>query len=295
MPGQTPFADTPVSALRKVWAFFAFNFYFLAFLWAFQVNTPYVFDGEIVRRLEGGDFDAPSQWGWGNHYVWRLTGVVVATFLAGILAGAIARTRAGVTAAMSNLPSMAIAAYLTYYLAFEHPTIAYGDEKLVAHTGMIVTSLISIPLSAYLAFMAGNYGVEVQEREFGGKAVLGISGYHWLWLIGPTYLYTLVCICPLANLLRFDFLHSDGGFLSCVVSLVLLVTVIASAVPLVWVYKRLLVPAASAVASIRRGIENAVILGVGLMVVAVVQLVSFRLLGKLALLPHGLQAFLSLF
>jgi hypothetical protein len=63
----------------RFWAFLAYNVYSDALVWAFQINTAYEFDPEMVKRLAGGATDTPSHWGWGNHYLWRLCAAIIAT------------------------------------------------------------------------------------------------------------------------------------------------------------------------------------------------------------------------
>src|SRR5262245_50220592 len=102
--------------MRRILAFLAFNLYAGCLVWAFQLNTAYQFDSNMIERLKGTGIDTPSHWGWGNHYLWRLVASVVATAVAGVLAGAIARTRGGLTASISNIPSLVISTGLIYYL-----------------------------------------------------------------------------------------------------------------------------------------------------------------------------------
>jgi hypothetical protein len=275
--------------MRKVLAFLAFNVYSGCLVWAFQINTPYQFDSDMIKRLSGGDIDSPSHWGWGNHYIWRLTASVVATALAGILTGAIARTHGGLTTALSNIPSVVISVWLIHYLLAPDFAISYGDQVITAHTGMIVTSVISIILTTYVAYLAGESGANLQHDEFKDRTVLGIAGHHWIWLTVPVYIYALAGVNPIMNFFTFNFLTRDESFVGGFVSLVLLATAVASLLPLVWVYMRLKEPATTLVGGIRRAFSNAGILVIGLVAVALVQLSSHWVLGKATLLTHALR------
>jgi hypothetical protein len=267
--------------LRRILAFLAYNVYSGALVWAFQMNTAYEFDPEMVKRLAGGDEDSPSHWGWGNHYLWRLCAAIVANLFAGVLTGAIARSRGGLTAAVSNIPAAIVAMLLIYYLSAS-PAITYGDLILTQHTGMIVCTALSIPLTTYFAYVTGETGARIQRENYSSESVLGIAGYHWVWLVIPVYLYAVVGIVPLMNFLKFDFLRGDEGLLSGAVGFVLFVTAIASFGPLIWVYQTLTKPATSFASAVRRALLNTGALGFGLLVVALVQLASQKLLGSVA-------------
>jgi hypothetical protein len=68
---------------RPILAIFAFNVYALCLIGAFQVNTAYLFETDLIEQLRGSGLDVspPSQWGWGDHYIWRLFSGVVVTAL----------------------------------------------------------------------------------------------------------------------------------------------------------------------------------------------------------------------
>jgi len=269
--------------IRRLFAFVAFNVYSASLIGAFQINTPYQFDSEMIRRLQGTHIDSPNHWGWGNHYIWRLVAAVVATALAGTLTGAIARTRGGLATALSNIPSIAIWIGIAYYLEFESSSFVYGDQTITIHTGMIIVALIAIPLTTYVAFHAGEFGATLQRDEFEESTVFGIAWYHWAWLVIPVYLYAMASILPITNFLTFSFLTGDG-LITSLINFALFVTAIASLLPLVWVYTRLKIPKKGLGQSSISAIINFGIIALGLIGVAAVQLASHWLLGKFTLL-----------
>jgi hypothetical protein len=205
---------------------------------------------------------------------------MVATACAGILAGALARSRGALIAAVSNIPSAAVACFLLYYLSGS-PALSYGDRTLTNHTGMIVCTALLIPLTTYFAYVCGEVGARIQQ-ELPANTVLGIWGYHWAWLVVPMYIYVVAGLAPIMNLLKFDFLHANDSFLSGVLGLVLLVTAIASFAPLAWVYRSLTIPTTSFGARTRRACVNGSVLTLGFLCVWGVQVVSHKLLGTMA-------------
>ncbi len=269
--------------MRKVYAFFAFNLYAGLFVWVFQINTAYQFDSAMIDRLKSqrAGIDIPQHWGWGDHYIWRLAASIMATTFAGVLAGAIARSRAGFTAAVSNVPAVAVLGWLSYALIVNVPAIVYGNQIVPTSTGMIVTTLLLIPLTTFLAYVSGEYGAALQRDEFPDGTVLGIAGYHFTWLALPTYLYANVGLLPVTNFLRFNFAVDNGTFVSGLVGLLLLCTAIVSFLPLAWVYQRLRTRAVSATQSLKVVLVNVAILVLGFFAVVVVQSATQWLLSKI--------------
>lgn len=279
--------------VRKVFAVLAFNVYAWCIVWAFQANTAYQFDADMIRRLSGTGFDTPpTQWGWGNHYIWRVLAAVIATALAGVLAGGLARTRAGLTAAIANIPSIAISGALIYWFVTENTATVYGDQHITTHTGMIVSLLVGIPLTTYLAYVSGEGGAKIQHDEFEDGTVFGIAGYHWIWFAIPTYLYAFASVNPIMNFFTFNFLSGDMTIVGGLIGLALFGTAIASVLPLVWVYLRLRQPAKTVAESVRHALRNFGILIVGFVAVGLVQLASHWLLGKTTPISQGVHRLL---
>src|ERR1051325_262644 len=145
---------------RGVWAFLAFNVYSLLIISAFQANTSYLFDAELIseKRLAGEIFN-PEAWGWKDHYVWRLFASVVGTALAAFLAGAIATKNGGKAALIANIPSILVWCVAFYLMAF-------SGGSWEGQTGFAVISLIAIPLTTWLAYVFGNVGAGTQATDF---------------------------------------------------------------------------------------------------------------------------------
>ena len=262
--------------MRTILAFLAFNLYAGLLVSAFQLNTPYLFDLKMIESLQGTGVDSPTHWGWGNHFIWRLFAALLSTMLAGLLTGAIARTRGGLVAAISNVPSIGIWIFLIHYLS-TGAAIAYGDQTITAHTGMIVAGCLAILLTTFVAYQSGEFGSQLQNTDFKDSTVLGIAGFHWIWLIAPIYFYAVVSIPPCANFLRFSF-RSDEGIISAIIAFVLFLTAIASIFPLLWVYQRLTIPATTAGTIFKQGITNFGILTLGVVAVSIAQVASHYLL-----------------
>lgn len=182
---------------RKILAIVAFNVYSLFLVSAFQENTAYLFDASLIKdmKLSGLDVD-PREWGWGGHYIWRLFASIVVTALVGFLAGAIAKDNGAKVSAAANIPSVLIWAGMIYLLGFT-------DVEVEAKTGFIIISIIAIPLTTYIAYLAGGFGEEVQRQEFSDETVLGIKGYHWMWAVFPLYLYSLGIVFVCSKILLF--------------------------------------------------------------------------------------------
>jgi len=269
--------------LRKFLAFLAYNIYSGCVLWAFDWNTAYRFDSNMVSRLEHTGFDTPpNQWGWGNHYVWRLLAAGVSTLFGGFVAGAVARTRGGIIAAVSNVPSIALWAWIIYILGFENIPTIYGDQEITSHTGMVVISVIAIPLTTLLALLGGQLGADAQRDEFGEEGVLGIAGYHWFWLFLPIYFYTVNCLIPITTFLTFSFLYSDVSILAGIINFIMFLVAVASFIPLGWVYSRLRNPAESFKQSLAGAGINFLILVLGFAFVGAVQYAGQWLLEKMS-------------
>jgi hypothetical protein len=109
---------------------------------------------------------------------------VVVTVLAGVLAGAIAKEGGARITALANIPSVLVWVDMVYLFGF-------ADVELEARTGFLVISIIAIPLTTYIAYVSGGLGEEIQRQNFRSNTVLGLKGYHWIWIIFPLYLYAL--------------------------------------------------------------------------------------------------------
>jgi len=166
---------------RNIWAFVAFNLYAAFLISAFKENTAYLFDVSLIKemKLEGMSID-PREWGWGGHYIWRLFAGIVVTAVVGFLAGSIAKSKGALTAAISNIPSVLVWILFVYLFGF-------SDVQLEEKTAFVIISIIAIPLTTYIAFIAGGFGEEIQKKEYEENTILGVKPYHWIWAIFPIY------------------------------------------------------------------------------------------------------------
>ena len=160
--------------VRKVWAFAAFNVYSLLLISAFEDNTAYLFDSSLIKeaRLMGMNVNL-NDWSWGDHYLWRLFSAVVTTVFAGILTGAIAKTNGKKTAMLANLPSVLVWLGMIYLLGFT-------EEEVEGKIGLLIISIMAIPLTSYVAYVFGDVGEKLQHESYREDSVLGVRGYHWI-------------------------------------------------------------------------------------------------------------------
>jgi hypothetical protein len=258
---------------RKVWAFVAFNVYSLFLLSAFQENTAYLFDSKLINemRLTGIEID-PREWGWGNHYIWRLFAGVLVTAVAAFLCGAIAKTNSARTAAIANIPSILVWGAMIYLFGF-------SGVEAEGRTGYIAVSVIAIPLTTALAYFLGRMGEEVQKQEYEEGTVLGVKAYHWIWAIIPLYWYSLGIVFVITKFLSYQ-LWADASIFATIISGLLLLPVIA------WIYPWRLVHRVLSGELLRsysvavRGFANFGILALGMPFALGIQLACYWLLGK---------------
>lgn len=219
---------------RKILAVIAFNIYALFLISAFQESTAYLFESSLIETMKLSGLN-PREWGWGNHYIWRLFAAVVVTACVGFLTGAIAQQGGAIVSALANIPSVLVW-LATIYLATERPDF-FGTYS----TEFIVISVIAIPLTTLIAYFSGHFGEEEAEYE-AHDSVLGIKGYHWIWAVYPLYLYSLGIISACARFIKFipSFLQyamsvREEGYIGNVSIVIILL--FAMLIPIVlWVY-----------------------------------------------------------
>lgn len=224
---------------RKILAVLAFNIYALFFVSAFQESTAYLFESNLIESMRLSGLD-PRDWGWGDHYIWRLFAAVVVTACVGFLAGAIARQGGAVISALANIPSVLI--WLATIYLLKHPDDFEAiDFDSRYSTEFIVVSIIAIPLTTLIAYFSGRIGEEEAEYE-PHDSVLGIKGYHWIWAVYPLYLYSLGLISVCAGFIKLipSFLQyalsvrEEGSMAEMSIVIILL---FAMLIPIVlWVY-----------------------------------------------------------
>lgn len=261
---------------RKILALLAFNVYSLFLISAFKMNTAYLFDTSLVNKMRlKGIGIKPSELGWGGHYIWCLFSYVVVTGLVAMLTGAISKTNGKKIAALANIPNILIWLSMIYLFGF-----ANVEENGKAR--IIISFIIAIPLTSYVAYVFGGIGEKLQHNKFREDTVLGIRGYHWVWAILPIYWYMLSIVFLTTKCIAFQFsLWADNSIFSALISWLLLIPVVAWAYPLLLAYRVLTGDILSSHGTVVRGFANLGILIVGMLVATGVQYVDFWILGKI--------------
>jgi hypothetical protein len=247
---------------RPTAAFLAYNLYAIFLISAFQENTGYLFDKEQINSLiqSGAQFDQ-KLWGWRGHYIWMLFSSLITTVICSLLSGAISKDQRGLTSLISSLPSVLVFGLVIYIMQF-------SGQDFDGQTGNTVVAILGIPLTVLIAYHAGKIGAKIQKDLFQDTTVLGIRGWHLIWLAYPTYFYALGAIEVAAKLFTGLFLAmrvDDFSVLRLVMGLtnfVLVLSVIAWCAPIAVVYKilsRQLMSESSAAS--RFGVNLAVIVG----------------------------------
>jgi len=251
---------------RKILAIVAFNVYALFLLSAFQENTAYLFDASLIKEMKLGGFDVnPLEWGWGNHYIWRLFAGVVVTALVGFLAGAIAKENGAKVAAIANIPSVLIWGGMIYLFGF-------AGVEVEAKTGFITISIIAIPLTTYVAYLAGGFGEETQRQEFTEETVLGIKGYHWVWAVFPLYWYSLGIVFVGTKFVGVQLATwSYTSIFAALLSIAMLIPIVSWIYPLRIVHRVLMGDLLSNHNAVVKGVANFGILVVGMIVATGIQ------------------------
>jgi len=220
--------EVPIKSSWKTYlgAFTLFNLYSLFFVSAFQESTGYTLATKEVLEL-GID---PREWGWGDHYVWRLIASILVTALAGMLAGAFARSKGAMVGLISNIPSCLFHGFIIYML------VAWPVE-VVAQTAFVIVSIIMIPLTSLIAYWSGELGENINIQIDHGR-VLGIRGYHWFWLVIPLYWYARCIIPPLFYYLVFELIYSNSlSIFTGIKGLILLIPIVGYVYPLYMAYR----------------------------------------------------------
>lgn len=266
-----------VTGARKVSAFLAFNAYLLIFMLAFQENTPYLFDGKLLQEaIVGNSKIDPRELGWGNHFIYALFAGIVATALSGILSGAIVKKNGGKIAVIANIPNILVWCAIIYFLGFT-------DFQTDANTGFIIISAIAIPLLTFIAYYFGEFGQDLQHRNFEDHTVLGIKAYHWGWIFIPLYEYSLGLIFVGVNYARYLIMApSDQNFIQLFISLLWLIPVIVWIYPLKVVYSVLKGEHLTKFTAAMRALANLGTLILGTLMASGVQLACYKLVNYLA-------------
>jgi len=261
---------------RKILAVVAFNVYALFLISAFQENTAYLFDASLIDEMRLMGFNVnPREWGWGSHYIWRLFAGVVVTAFVGFLAGAIAKKNGAKVAAIANIPSVLIWGAMIYLFGF-------SGVEVEARIGFIVISIIAIPLTTYIAYLAGGFGEEIQRQEFPENTVLGIKGYHWIWAIFPLYWYSRGIVFVGTKFIGFQLATwSDTSIFAALMSLFMLIPIVAWIYPLRIVHRVLMGDLLITHNAAIRGLANFAVLIFGMVIATGIQFGVYWLLSKI--------------
>jgi hypothetical protein len=198
----------------------------------------------------------------------------VVTALVGFLAGAIAKKDGSWLTMIANIPSVIVWGVMIYLFW-------YSGAEMEGRVGFIVISIIAIPLTSYIAYLAGGFGEEIQQ-EFSEHTVLGIKGYHWIWAVFPLYFYGLGIVFVVAKFLALQFrTWADMSIMGAIVSLVGLVPIIAWIYPLIFVYNVLVGETLSEKSPGIRALANTGVIVGGAIFATGIQFVCFWLLHKL--------------
>ena len=262
---------------RKILAIVTFNAYAIFLLSAFEENTAYLFDASLIKEIQLRGFEINlKEWGWGNHYIWRLFSGVVVSALGGFLAGAVAKESGAKTAALANIPSVLGWGAMIY--------LFFSGVEVEAREGFIAISIIAIPLTTYIAYLSGGFGEEIQRQKFPDNTVLGIKGYHWIWAIFPIYWYTLGIVYAGAVFVGFQldaFNWDTFSFKRGAIAFSLLFSIAACIYPLRIVHRVLMGDLLSNHSAAVRGLANFGVLIGGMFVAAGIQVGAYWLAGKI--------------
>ena len=242
---------------RYMWAFVAYNAYSVFLISVFQENTAFIFDAALIEVMKSSAID-PRDWGWGDHYIWRLFAATIVTGISGFLAGAVARRNGGIVAAVANIPSVVVWVGYIYLFAFSNAEL----EEQFAYT---IISIVAIPLTSLVAYMTGVFGEEFQKDIFPEDTVLGIAPYHWIWAIWPIYFYMLGIVHAAARFFGIV-LWSDTSMISNIQSVLSLISIGLYGLPLWLVYRVLRGEMLHDRTAFVRGVSNVGIILVGAVV-----------------------------
>jgi len=165
-----------VMVRRYVGAVLAFWVYWIVLFGALRNAVGPTLSYQQAREAaEAGLIDMPTDYGWGDHYIWFTICCLVVSFSCGALAGAIAKRRGATVAAVAAVPvvggmALVYGPFLKHASQWQSP-IAWGIIQPLAMVG-----------TALLAYWGGRIGQEKQEADFPDNTVFGIYPAHWAWL-----------------------------------------------------------------------------------------------------------------
>lgn len=228
----------PRSAMRrKTCAALAFNIYALVFVGILWAATPLLFDSQEIAGLvnQGVQFEF-GDWGFGDHYIWRLFVAAISTAVGGFICGALARHRGGTVALIANIPSIVgwVAYAVIFLFLIDSANVKIEDKANDLKTGYGIVSLIAIPMTWWLAMKFGKVGESFQRGLSQQDKTLGVADWHWAWMWLPLSVYGhyIVIAIVLAISIQFGQGH-HGSVLDSVVSILSIAIAVAWITPLV--------------------------------------------------------------
>lgn len=172
---------------RKIAAFIAFNAYGLCIFTAIMNALPNLFSLSLSVGID-----------WNNRFLFSLLLIITTTSFSATLSGAIAKKRGGVVTIISAVPlTVWWIVMFCVSIFIEHATVSAAF------------SLIAVLLTITVSYFCGNFGERKQKKHFPDTTVLGISPYHFIWIIIPLFPYVAITAISLSNLGNL-FLHNWG-------------------------------------------------------------------------------------
>lgn len=228
---------------RKIAAALAFNAYAFVFVWAFWAATPFLFHGQELASLK--DRGLPfkfEDWGFDDHYLWRLLAAAISTAIAGFICGALAREKGSKVALIANIPSVVgwIAYAWMFFFLFDSLGVK-GDDKIEGlKTAYGIVSIIAIPMTCWLAMKFGEIGERFQFELSQQDTTLGVSDWHWAWMWLPLSPYGYKIVINIMSFIGMQLrMWSDRSLLGSVLSLLGIAIVVTWIAPLVVSYQTL--------------------------------------------------------
>lgn len=182
---------------RKIAAFVAFNAYLFCILIAFYNALPELFHlnfrASLSPLLPDPYFETPQ---WDFRRLPFLLLSLLATSIAAVLAGAIVKSRGGVVAAKSAIP-ITIVWIEIFFVSLFTGTLASG-----------AVSLAAVPLTILFSSYCGNVGERMQREYYSDTTIFGIYPYHFIWMVFPLFVYSMMTAAWLPYLV--DALFHNG-------------------------------------------------------------------------------------
>jgi len=184
-------------ARRYIGAFFIYIIYSIMLWGAFKKVVGASLSPQRAEELvEEGIISSVWEYGWGEHYIWFSILLCLATYCSAIVAGAAAKKRGAVIAAVANSPGVLLLSFFCLCL--------YASEiKIENSMGWKIVLPISILGSIFLSIVGGSTGEKWQNKTFASDTILGMRPIHWWWLIFPLYLAIIELVPKMMATLRF--------------------------------------------------------------------------------------------